>query len=71
MTEPAPTPTLDHAGVGRRVFTALATIALGQGMTAVIQVAAVPILLVAWGERLYGEWLILFAVRRPGVPLAE
>jgi len=33
----------------------------GQAVTAVIQLAGVPILLHLWGTRLYGEWLIVFA----------
>ncbi|MGI8927072.1 MAG: lipopolysaccharide biosynthesis protein [Tepidiformaceae bacterium] len=51
-----------RGSVGRRVAAALATIALGQGLTAVAQLAGVTLLLVAWGARLYGEWLILFAI---------
>lgn len=51
-----------HRGVVRRVLTTLGTIALGQGLTSGITLASVPILLAAWGEREYGEWLILFAL---------
>ncbi len=44
------------------MLTTLGTIALGQGLTSGITLASVPILLTAWGERVYGEWLILFAL---------
>lgn len=41
-------------GLGANVF--------GQVSSAAIQLCGVPILLHYWGARLYGEWLILFAV---------
>jgi len=36
--------------------------AYDQAITAFAQVVGVPILLHAWGTRMYGEWLILFAI---------
>ncbi len=64
MTQ-SPVPPVETArkkGVARRVLIALGTIAVGQGLTSGITLASVPILLAAWGERTYGEWLILFAI---------
>lgn len=46
----------------RRIIQGLAAGAYAQLVTAIIQLAGVPILLHAWGTQLYGEWLILFAI---------
>ena len=45
-----------------RILKNLGVNGYGQLVIAVIQLAAVPILLNFWGTRLYGEWLILFAI---------
>ncbi len=48
--------------VRHRVLHGLGALFYGQALIIVIQLAGVPILLHAWGVRLYGDWLILFAV---------
>ncbi|MBU2788020.1 hypothetical protein MQE22_01370 [Acidithiobacillus sp. YTS05] len=50
------------SGVLRRILHGFGANAYSQIVTIVIQLAGVPILLHAWGEQLYGEWLILAAI---------
>src|SRR5690554_5642535 len=50
------------ASVVRRVLSGTGANAYGQAVTVVVQLIGVPILLNAWGTRLYGEWLTLFAI---------
>jgi len=45
-----------------RIFKNFSAHAYGQCVIAFIQLAGVPILLHFWGVKLYGEWLILFAI---------
>ena len=46
----------------RRLLNGLGALFYGQALIIVIQLAGVPILLYAWGPRLYGEWLLLFTI---------
>ena len=48
--------------VRRRLLTGLGANVFGQIIVALVQLVGVPILLHAWGARLYGEWLVLFAI---------
>jgi len=45
-----------------RLFKGLSANAFSQVVTAIVQIVGVPILLHAWGARLYGEWLVLGAL---------
>jgi len=45
-----------------RILRGLGANVYGQGVVILIQLVGVPILLYYWGTRLYGEWLILFAI---------
>ena len=46
----------------RRLASGLGANGYSQLVTIVVQLMGVPIFLNAWGPRLYGEWLILFAI---------
>ena len=46
----------------RRLAKGFGANAYDQAVTVLVQIFGVPILLHAWGARLYGEWLILFAI---------
>ncbi len=48
--------------VQNRLWKGLGANAYGTLVVAIVQLAGVPILLHIWGVRLYGEWLVLFAV---------
>jgi O-antigen/teichoic acid export membrane protein len=48
--------------ISQRLSRAFLSNAYGYGATLLIQAASVPILLSAWGARLYGEWLIASAI---------
>jgi glycosyltransferase involved in cell wall biosynthesis/O-antigen/teichoic acid export membrane protein len=50
------------AAVRRRVLRGVGANVYGQVAIVVSQLVGVPILLNAWGDRIYGDWLILFAV---------
>jgi len=50
------------ANVFRRVLDGIGANAFNQVVTVVVQLVGVPVLLLAWGAQLYGEWLILFAI---------
>lgn len=54
--------TLLANGVLGRILRALVVNVSGIGITLLVQVVSVPILLGAWGVRVYGEWLILSAI---------
>jgi O-antigen/teichoic acid export membrane protein len=45
-----------------RLLKGLSANVYGQVVAVIVQVVGVPILLHAWGARLYGEWLVLFAI---------
>jgi O-antigen/teichoic acid export membrane protein len=49
-------------GTRSRLFASLSANALGYGTTVIIQLVAVPVLLISWGSSLYGEWLIVNTV---------
>jgi len=51
-----------HSPVWRRIARGFGANMYGQVVVAIVQLAGVPILLHFWGVRLYGEWLILFAI---------
>jgi O-antigen/teichoic acid export membrane protein len=51
-----------NVDVARRLFKGFSANAFGQGVTVLVQLVGVPILLHAWGTRLYGEWLVLVAL---------
>lgn len=51
-----------RSSVLRRVTAGFGMNVYGQVVVAIIQLAGVPILLHYWGARLYGVWLILFAI---------
>lgn len=46
----------------KRIIKGLVAGVYSQIITVIIQLTSVPILLYCWGPRLYGEWLILFAI---------
>ena len=48
--------------VRKRLWQGLGANAYGTLVVAIVQLVGVPILLHAWGARLYGEWLVLFAI---------
>ena len=48
--------------IRRRILKGFGANVFGQIVIAVVQLVGVPILLNAWGTRLYGEWLVLFAI---------
>ncbi len=48
--------------VRKRLWQGLGANAYGTFIVAIVQLVGVPILLHAWGARLYGEWLMLFAI---------
>jgi len=69
VTEPGVHPTggaaadqVRPAGAAGRIARGLAANGAGNAITAVIQLASVPLLLANWGVAVYGEWLILSAV---------
>jgi len=45
-----------------RIISGLGANAYGQAITIAIQIASIPLFLHAWGNHLYGEWLILAAI---------
>lgn len=53
---------MSRVSVRRRLLRGIVALFYGQAVIGVIQLAGVPILLHAWGARLYGEWLVLFAL---------
>lgn len=53
---------MTSVSVQQRLLHGLGALFYGQSVAIFIQLAGVPILLHAWGTRLYGEWLILFAI---------
>ena len=48
--------------VRRRLIRSLGANLFGRFVVVTVQLLGVPILLHAWGTRLYGEWLVLFAI---------
>lgn len=48
--------------VRKRLWQSLSANAYGTLVVAIVQLVGVPILLHVWGVRLYGEWLVLFAI---------
>ncbi len=50
------------SAVRKRLWQGLGANAYGTLVVAIVQLVGVPILLHVWGVRLYGEWLVLFAI---------
>ena len=50
------------SAVRKRLWQGLSANAYGTLVVVVVQLAGVPILLHVWGVKLYGEWLVLFAI---------
>ncbi len=50
------------SAVRKRLWQGLGANAYGTFVVAIVQLIGVPILLHVWGVRLYGEWLVLFAI---------
>lgn len=50
------------SSLGGRVLKGVVANGFGQGVTILIQLAAVPILFSQWGKQLYGEWLLLSTI---------
>lgn len=49
-------------GLISRILRCLAATAFGQVITIVIQLVSVPLVLHFWGDRVYGEWLVLSVI---------